>query len=114
MEDTKPLTLYQDYSRHEVHDLLAPETPFTPQTGTWGLLGIVEYPPKNFVLFVTFGRKQGEHTFEESITTDGVLTWQSQPRQKLENPQIRRLIEHDEELHSIHLFLRTDERRVQG
>jgi Domain of unknown function (DUF3883) len=34
------------------------------------------------------------------------LTWQSQPRQHLSDPQIRQLIEHDDRLHTIHLFLR--------
>jgi hypothetical protein len=28
------LVLYHDYSRKQVHDLFAPETPFAPQAGT--------------------------------------------------------------------------------
>jgi hypothetical protein len=35
----------------------------------------------DFVLIVTFGRGQGEHTFDEGISTEGILRWQSQPRQ---------------------------------
>ncbi len=44
------------------------------------------------------------------ITEDGVLTWQSQPRQGLRDPQIRQFIEHNELKKSIYLFLRTGRR----
>lgn len=108
-EFNRPLTLYEDYSRHEVHDIFAPETRFTPQAGTWGLQGIVPIPDRtgDFVFFVTYGKRQGEHLFAEGITADGVLTWQSQPSQSLANAQIQRFITHDDERNSIHLFLRT-------
>ena len=66
----RPLQLYSDYTRREVHAVFAPGTPFTPKAGTWGILGIVPVPdrPKDYVFFVTFGRSQGEHTFDEGIT----------------------------------------------
>jgi len=108
-EFSRPLSLYADYSRQEVHDIFSPETPFTPQAGTWGLQGIVPIPDRagDFVFFVTYGKRQGEHLFTEGITADGVLTWQSQPSQGLATAQIQRFISHDDELNSIHLFLRT-------
>jgi hypothetical protein len=108
----KPLSLYEDYSREEVHDLFAPDTAFTPQSGTWGVQGIVPIPdrPGDFVFFVTLGQEQAGHVFDEGITKEGVLTWQSQPRQGLRNPQIREFIEHDELKNSIYLFLRTNRR----
>ena len=51
----KQLSLYQDYSREAVHNIFAPGSPFTPQTGSWGLHGIVKIPnrPNDFVFFVT-------------------------------------------------------------
>lgn len=103
------LKLYEAYSRNEVHGIFAPETPFTSQRGTWGLQGIVAIPnrPGDYVFFVTLGQRQGEHVFDEGITEDGVLSWQSQPRQDLESPQIREFIEHDELTNSIYLFFRT-------
>ena len=54
---------------------------FTPQAGTWGLHGIVKIPDRegDFVFFVTFGQEQGDHAFDESITTEGEFSWQSQP-----------------------------------
>lgn len=98
----------EPYTREEVHEIFSPDTRFTPQRGTWGLQGIVaiQERPKSYVFFVTFGQEQAGHAFDESITDDGVLTWQSQPRQRLADPTIRNLIQHDDRVDAIHLFLR--------
>jgi hypothetical protein len=74
-----PLVHYQNYTRKEVHDVFDPTSTFTPQAGTWGLQGIIEIPqrPRDFVFFVTFGKSQAAHAFDEGITVDGVLRWQS-------------------------------------
>lgn len=79
----KPLTLYEQYSREEVYNIFDGVTPFSTGSGTWGIHGIVKIPKreKDFVFFVTFGQKQLGHEFDESITEDGILTWQSQPKQ---------------------------------
>lgn len=99
------LEIYEDYTRQGVHDIFAPDTPFTPQTGTRGLQGIVPIPERSgdFVFFVTFGKSQGEHVFDEGVTESGILTWQSQPHQKLDNRIIQQFISHDELRHSISL-----------
>jgi hypothetical protein len=60
----------------------------------------------DFVFFVSYGRKQGEHRFDEGVTSDGVLSWQSQPQQNFKNKQIRQFINHDEDKNSVYLFLR--------
>src|SRR5690349_2532356 len=106
MDDLKT---HQEYSREEAHDILSPTTRFTPNTGNWGLHGIVAIreQPGNYVFFVTFGRQQGEHIFDEWVTTDGVISWQSQPRQDLKDKTIENLIHHDEQRNTIYLFLRT-------
>lgn len=105
----KRLEKYHAYSRKDVHDIFAPNTSFTPQSGSWGISGIVPIPdrPGDFVFFVTFGQKQAEHAFEEEITQEGVLTWQSQPSQKLHDNQIKQFIAHGEHENSVYLFLRT-------
>jgi len=59
-----------------------------------------------FVFFVTVGQKQGAHVIDERITSDGVITWQSQPKQKLSDRLIQEFIRHNEDLNSIYLFLR--------
>lgn len=107
------LRLHAEYQREDVHDIFSPDTVFTPQSGTWGLHGIVRVPdrPGDFVFFVTFGQQQGEHEFEEGVSEDGVLTWQSQPRNALSTPVIQELIRHDELSNTIYLFLRTNKRR---
>jgi hypothetical protein len=104
---TEPvLTRYQDYSREDVHDIFAPDTPFTPQAGTWGMHGIVSIPNRSgdFVFLVTFGQQTGTHVFDEGITEEGVLSWQSQPRQALSDNQIKQFIVHDELVNSIYFF----------
>jgi hypothetical protein len=108
----RPLIKFEAYSREEVHDIFAPDTQFQIQRGTWGIHGIVPIPGRagDFVFFVTYGQEQGDYIFDEGITEDGVLTWQSQPRQSLDNPQIQEFIHHDELKNSIYLFLRTKKR----
>ncbi len=103
------LKLWQEYTREDVHSIFSPNTTFTPQRGTWGLQGMVRVPsrPGDWVFFVTFGQAQGEHVFDESITDEGVLSWQSQPAQGLEDAIIKELIQHDDRINTIHLFLRT-------
>ena len=105
----RQLKVYDDYSRQEVHDIFDPEAPFTRGAGLWGIQGIIPIAgrPKDFVVFVSYGRSQGDHKFDEGISGDGILRWQSQPKQMLEDLQIRQFIGHDEAINSIHLFLRT-------
>lgn len=112
----KKLQLWNFYSRSEVHQIFSPDTKFTPQSGTWGLQGIIKVPERDgdFVFFVTFGKSQGDHQFDESITEDGVLSWQSQPSQSFENEVIQTLINHDERINNIHLFLRANKKDDYG
>ena len=112
MSDQTLLTVGKTYSREQVAGIFAPEYNFIPSRGTWGMHGIVPIPerPFHFVFFVTLGQQQGDHVFDEGVTEDGVLTWQSQPRQSLQDKQIQQFIDHDASRYSIYLFLRTDKR----
>src|SRR5690349_18528794 len=103
------LSLWDQYSRADVHAIFAPGTTFSPGAGTWGLHGIIEIPerPGEFVFFVTAGSHQAGHDFDESITGEGVLTWQSQPGMKLSDSVIRQLIAHNPLLNRIYLFIRS-------
>nr|WP_257208225.1 DUF3427 domain-containing protein [Bacillus thuringiensis] len=105
----KPLQLYETYNRKMVHDIFDPFSSFHSGTGTWGGQGIVKIPTrsKDYVFFVTFSKKQGDHQFKEAITEEGILTWQSQPSQRLNNPNIVNFITHDHFTSNIYLFLRT-------
>jgi hypothetical protein len=72
---------YDDYSREAVHDLFDPNSLFTRGAGSWGISGLIEIPgrPGDFVFLVTFGSKQGDHEFDEGISAEGIIRWQSQP-----------------------------------
>lgn len=104
----KSLKLRDLYSRKDIHGIFSPDTRFTPQAGTWGLHGIIKIPnsDNDFVFIVTYGQSQGDHDFDEGITSDGVLSWQSQPRQDFQNRVIQRLIAHNDLSDNIYLFLR--------
>jgi|TARA_B110000093_G_scaffold142714_1_gene153854 hypothetical protein len=108
----KTLNLRDVYSRKEIHHIFSPETTFTPQAGTWGLHGIIKIPntDSDYVFIVTYGQSQGEHDFDEGITEDGVLSWQSQPRQDLQNKVIQQLIAHNDLTDNIYLFLRENKK----
>ncbi len=108
------LVMYKDYSRRSVCDILSPRTVFTPGSGTWGLQGIVRVSSNanSFVFFVTYGREVSGHQFSEPISPDGVIEWQSQPRQSLQSPMIRQFINHDDTVDHIYLFLRTSPRKL--
>lgn len=108
----KTLEVGKLYDRIDVHSIFSPDTKFTPQAGTWGLHGIVKVPDRDgdYVFFVSLGQQQGDHVFDEGISEGGVLSWQSQPRQGLDNKDIIKLISHDEATNNLHLFLRSSKR----
>ena len=72
----------------------SPNTNYVSGAGTWGLQGIVKIDlfKKDYVLFVTYGQKQGVHRFSDIINEDGTLFWQSQPSQKISDKVIQELI----------------------
>lgn len=108
------LTLYEHYDRQAVHDIFDSNSKFTAGAGCWGLQGIVPLKGTegDYIFFVSFGRSQGDHTFEEEIFDDGTITWQSQPSNKLTHKYVQHFINHDASLNTIYLFLRTSTRGI--
>lgn len=108
----KKLILKNNYSREDIHSIFAPETPFTPGSGTWGNHGIIPIPDRedDFVFIVTYGQSQGGHDFDEGISNDGVLSWQSQPRHTHEDKWIKTFINHNDTTNNIYLFLREEKK----
>jgi Domain of unknown function (DUF3883)/Domain of unknown function (DUF3427) len=106
------LERFNIYSRKDIHDLFSPYTVFQPQVGTWGLQGIVKVPDRigDYVFIVTFKKKSGDYQFEESISESGILSWQSQRKQKLNERRILDFISHNHLTNNIYLFLRTSEK----
>jgi len=106
------LVKYKKYSRKDVRDIFAPLEPFSQGAGSWGIWGIVNIAnTKDYVFFVTFGQSQAGHEFKEGITHEGVLTWQSQPRQGFKDKRIQDFIHHNEVINNIYLFLRTKKKQ---
>jgi len=103
------LIRFKQYSRKDIHDVFSPNTKFTPQTGSWGLQGIIRVPDtlKDYIFLVTYGKSQSGHDFDENIDEHGILTWQSQPSQGFADSRIKDFINHDHLKNNIYLFLRT-------
>jgi hypothetical protein len=106
------LQRFQQYSRKDIHGLFDQHSDFTPGSGTWGLQGIVRVPNRlrDYVFLVTFDTDLGHHAFDESVSQSGILTWQSQPKQKLNSRAIQDFITHDSARNNIYLFLRTSKK----
>lgn len=108
------LIKYKNYSRKEIHDIFSPNTNFTKGAGYWGISGIIKVPrsKRDYIFLVTYGQKQAEHKFNETIDEFGILTWQSQPQQNLKTPQVIDFISHNYKTDNIYLFLRPDKKVI--
>ena len=108
----RKLVRYEKYSRKDIHDVFSPDTNFIPQTGSWGQHGIIRVPgtQHDYIFVVTYGKKQSGHKFDENIDENGILTWQSQPSQTLNESRIIDFINHDYLKNNIYLFLRTSDK----
>lgn len=60
----KKLVRYDNYSRKEIPQY--PDTTFTPDSGYWGISGIIKVPNMfhDYIFLVTYGQKQTEYEFE--------------------------------------------------
>lgn len=103
------LTRYQRYTREEIARIFAPNYKFTPGAGSWGISGIVESPKasRNFVFIVTLGKPHPGNPYQDALTKDGFLIWESQTQHTLESEVIKKLITHDHQVNNIHLFVRS-------
>lgn len=105
---SRTLILLQGYDRQEIARVFEPGAKFTPGAGRWGIQGIVESPPDsgNFVFMVTLGKPVEGNPYQDALTLDGRLIWESQTQQDFESPAIKKLLAHDATVNNIHLFLR--------
>ena len=99
----------ESYSRLDIRNIFAPLDTFIPGSGDWGLSGAIRIKPtrKNSVFIVSH---DNEHSYNDSITNDGVLTWVSQNYQKLHHARIRQWINHDSTKADIHFFIRPNKK----
>ena len=107
------LILHREYSRQQVHDIIDPETNFTRGAGTWGIHGWIDVGRRgeHYIIFVTHGQEQAGHKFQEAVTTDGILSWQSQPKQGFQNAHVQTWINQHENKCQISLFVRNSKKK---
>tara|TARA_Y100000588_G_scaffold67915_1_gene68918 strand:- start:738 stop:1640 length:903 start_codon:yes stop_codon:yes gene_type:complete len=108
MSDLLEPQLYEKFTRREIHDWFVENGKFTPNAGTWGLHGVVKIPndAEDYVFFVTYGQEQSGFIFREGVSTHGVITWQSQPRQHLQEKRVLSWIGQKKSGNKIFLFAR--------
>ncbi|NMM07426.1 DUF3427 domain-containing protein [Polaromonas sp.] len=96
------------YDRFDVSQIFEPGCNFTRGAGRWGISGIVEVPQRsgNFVFLVTLEKPHEGNPYQDALTEDGYLIWESQSRHELDSPAIQEMLGHDLEQNNIHLFLR--------
>lgn len=101
------LILNAIYTREEVNKIFAPEIEYTGH-GTWGQHGFINIKssPNDFIFYVNLTGSNFDYEFDEYITEDGVLTWQSQRRHKLDHRYMQSLINHNHEVDNIYLFVK--------
>lgn len=102
---------YQQYDRQQIAQCFEPNAPFTRGAGRWGIPGIIETPKQsgNFVFIVTLGKPVEGNPYQDAITEDGYLIWESQTRQNFETEAIQKMLAHDSSRKNIYLFLRGDQ-----
>jgi hypothetical protein len=110
--DSQGLERLQSYDRREIAGIFEPDAKFTRGAGLWGIQGIVETPANsgNFVFIVTLGKPVEGNPYQDALTLDGYLIWESQTRQDLQSRVIQKLLAHDPQERNIHFFLRPHER----
>lgn len=107
-------TLWKKYTHEDAQAAFLPGSSF--KRGSWGMSGIVRLQnptTQGFVLFVNLEQHYTDK-FEESIDSNGVLTWQSQPSQTLSSSVVQELIHHQENNSPVHLFLQTKKTGSKG
>jgi hypothetical protein len=98
------------YSRKDVYNIFNPSRPIDSIWKQWGIINLGKYIAEmkdDFIFLLTKGSEVGGHSFDEGITEDGVLSWQSQPQNSFKSETIKKFIKHDEMLNNIYFFYRT-------
>ncbi len=106
------LEKYQKYSRRDVHQIFKVENLFDQIWRMWGIINLGKYRREmdgDFIFFVTIGSSVDGKQWDEGITSNGVVSWQSQNQNSLTSPNILKLINHDEQVNNIYYFYRQDE-----
>ena len=105
------LEKYQKYSRSDIHQIFKVENPFDQIWKMWGIINLGKYKKEmdgDFIFFVTIGSSVDGKERDEGITSNGVVSWQSQNQNSLTSPNTLKFIQHDDQLNNIYYFYRQD------
>ena len=105
----KKLVQNNKYSRKEIYNIFNPSRPIDSIWKQWGIINLGKYIDEmnnDFIFLLTKGSEVSGHSFDEGITQDGILSWQSQPQNSFNSESIKKYIEHDEMLNNIYFFYR--------
>jgi hypothetical protein len=97
------------YSREDIYSIFNPTKPIDSIWKQWGIINLGKYIDEmkdDFIFLLSKGSEVGGHSFDEGITLDGVLSWQSQPQNSFKSQTIKKFIQHDEMLNNIYFFYR--------
>ena len=103
------LEKYQKYSRSDIHQIFKVENPFDQIWKMWGIINLGKYKKEmdgDFIFFVTIGSSVDGKEWDEGITSNGVVSWQSQNQNSLTSPNTLKFIKHDEQINNIYYFYR--------
>ena len=105
------LEKYQEYSRKDIHKIFKVENLFDQIWKMWGIINLGKYRGEmdgDFIFFVTIGSSVDGKQWDEGITSNGVVSWQSQNQNSLTSPNTLKLIKHDEQVNNIYYFYRQE------
>ena len=83
------------YSRKDVYNIFNPSRPIDSIWKQWGIINLGKYISEmkgDFIFLLTKGSEVGGHAFDEGITEDGVLSWQSQPQNSFKARPLKNLL----------------------
>lgn len=107
----KPILLSK-YDREGICQLFEPGTKFTVGSGRWGISGIIKLKNEtdDLVFIVTIEKPHAGNPYEDALTDDGQLHWETQKKMSADSDFVQRLKAHDHNVSNIHLFLRYEEK----
>ncbi|HGM4804194.1 TPA: DUF3427 domain-containing protein [Serratia marcescens] len=107
----KPILLSK-YDREGICQLFEPGTKFTVGSGRWGISGIIKLKNEtdDLVFIVTIEKPHAGNPYEDALTDDGQLHWETQKKMSADSDFVQRLKAHDHNVSNIHLFLRYQEK----
>lgn len=110
-QSTKPILLSK-YNRKEISQLFEPDSKFTAGSGRWGISGIIKLKndTDDLIFIVTIEKPHSGNPYEDSLTDDGLLLWETQKKMDVDSLFVNRLRAHDHNASNIHLFLRYQEK----